>query len=201
MSNRSIDFFEKQFVRQAGERSYALNPFEQRVLPYLRGDVLDLGCGMGNLALAAAQQGCRVVAVDAAPTGVADLGRRAVESGLALRAETLDLAGQWPAGDYDAVVAIGLLMFFPPPVARQRLAWIREAVRSGGCAAVNVLVEGTTYLDMFEPGHYTLFGEGELVECFAGWDIRVDEVAAFPAPGETLKRFSTVVATKPGHTA
>jgi tellurite methyltransferase len=201
MSNRSIDFFENQFVRQAGERSYALNPFEQRVLPYLHGDVLDLGCGLGNLALAAAQQGCRVVAVDGAPASVIDLGRRAAESGLAVRAETLDLAARWPAGDYDAVVAIGLLMFFPPAIARQRLAWIRQAVRPGGCAAINVLVDGTSFLDMFEPDHYTLFGEGELIGCFAGWDIQVAEIAAFPAPGETLKRFSTVVARRPGHTA
>ncbi len=52
--SRSVEFFEAQFRRQIREGDFKLNPFETLALDYLRGDVLDLGCGLGNLALAAA---------------------------------------------------------------------------------------------------------------------------------------------------
>ena len=52
---RSVEFFDTQFQKQVAASDYALNPFERAILPYLRGEVLDLGCGLGNLSLAAAQ--------------------------------------------------------------------------------------------------------------------------------------------------
>ena len=58
-SNRSIDFFDAQFRLQSAAGEYALNPFEHAVLPFLAGEVLELGCGLGNLSLAAAERGCR----------------------------------------------------------------------------------------------------------------------------------------------
>ena len=54
--NESIRFFDSQFHRQIEAGDYALNPFERAALPFLRDEVLDLGCGLGNLALAAARQ-------------------------------------------------------------------------------------------------------------------------------------------------
>jgi tellurite methyltransferase len=44
--NRSIDFFDTQFRKQVANRDFALNPFESAVLPFVRGRVLDLGCGL-----------------------------------------------------------------------------------------------------------------------------------------------------------
>src|SRR5574341_1763900 len=76
MTGKSVEFFDRQFERQVREAAYALNPFERAILPYLHGEVLDLGCGLGNLALAAAQAGCKVTALDASPSGIADLARR-----------------------------------------------------------------------------------------------------------------------------
>jgi len=197
MTNRSIEFFDAQFQRQAEQREYALNPFERRALPLLRGDVLDLGCGIGNLALAAAQQGCTVHAVDAATHGVADLQRRARDAGLRVTAEVADLAGYAIQSAWDCVVAIGLLMFFPRPVAIERLHAMQAAVRPGGLAIVNVLIEGTTWLDAFEPGRYCLLGEDELAAEFAGWETVAFDVEAFPAPHDTVKRFATIAARKP----
>jgi len=58
--SHSIHFFETQFRQQVAAGALHLNPFETLALPYLRGRVLDYGCGLGNLAVAAAQGGCEV---------------------------------------------------------------------------------------------------------------------------------------------
>lgn len=192
----ALEFFDRQFRKQLEARDYALNPFERATLPLLRGEVLDLGCGLGNLALAAAERGCRVTALDASSAAVADLARRAGERALALEAHCADLRHYVPAGQYDCVVSIGLLMFLPCVDARGLLARMREAVRPGGLAAVNVLIEGTTFMDMFDPDAYCLFGGDELREAFAGWDVQLSRHEDFPAPGATLKRFHTLIARR-----
>jgi tellurite methyltransferase len=197
-TNRSVDFFDRQFARQARESDYALNPFERAILPHLFGDVLDLGCGLGNLAVAAAGAGCKVTALDASPAGVADLARRTRERGLSIQARTADLRDYVPDRKYDCVVAIGLLMFFSCDTARAQLGRVREAVRPGGIAAVNVLIEGTTYMDMFDPAGYCLFGREELSAAFAGWDTVLSRHEEFPAPADTVKRFHTLVARRSG---
>jgi tellurite methyltransferase len=194
---RSVEFFDRQFGRQVREADYALNPFERAILPHLFGDVLDLGCGLGNLSLAAAEAGCKVTALDASPTAVADLSRRARERGLAVEARLAELRDYVPDRKYDCVVAIGLLMFFACPEARALLGRIPDAVGPNGLAALNVLIEGTTYLDMFDPAGYCLFGRDELSAAFAGWQTVLSRHEDFPAPGGTLKRFHTLVARAP----
>ena len=190
----ALQFFDRQFGKQVEARDYELNPFERATLPHLRGNVLDLGCGLGNLALAAAERSCRVTALDASATAIADLARRAGERGLALEAHCADLRHYVPAGQYDCVVSIGLLMFFSCPDARRLLARLREAMRPGGLAAVNVLIEGTTFMDMFDPEAHCLFGRDELGEAFAGWEVLLSRREDFPAPGGTLKCFHTLIA-------
>jgi tellurite methyltransferase len=192
----ALEFFDRQFERQVQASDYTLNPFERSVLPHLSGDVLDLGCGLGNLALAAAERGCRVTALDASATAIADLSRRAGERGIELEAHSADLRHYVPAREYDSVVSIGLLMFLACADARGLLARLREAVRPGGLAAVNVLIEGTTFMDMFDPDAYCLFRRDELSETFAGWNIQLSSHEDFPAPRETVKRFHTVLARR-----
>ena len=196
--SRSVDFFDRQFAKQVSESDYALNPFERAILPHLFGDVLDLGCGLGNLSLAAAGAGCKVTALDASPTAVVDLARRAREQGLAIETQTVELRDYVPDRKYDCVVAIGLLMFFACPHARILLGRIREAVRPNGLAAINVLIEGTTYRDMFDPAGYCLFGRDELSAAFGAWEIVLSRHEDFPAPSDTAKRFHTLVARRSG---
>lgn len=196
--SRSVEFFDRQFGKQVRAEDYALNPFERAILPHLRGEVLDLGCGLGNLSLAAARAGCSVTALDASPTAIADLARRARELGVAIDAGIADLRRWSPRMQYDCVACVGLLMFFACDDARAVLAGLRKAVRPAGLVAINVLVEGTTYLDMFDPAGYCLFGREELTQAFAGWRPILSRHEDFPAPGNTLKRFHTLIACKPG---
>ena len=197
MTNRSIAFFDSQFCTQAQQQSYALNPFEIMALPYLSGRVLDLGCGLGNLSVEAARHGCVVHALDAAPAGVKDLRRRAQSLALPITAELANLAQYRIKETYDCIVSIGLLMFFPPRFAKERLGDISNAVKAGGIAVINTLIEGTTYLNMFESNHYYLFRETELELHFKDWEIVESRIDSFPAPSATVKRFSTVIARRP----
>lgn len=194
--NRSTDFFETQFQGQVRSGDFALNPFETLALPYVAGRVLDLGCGLGNLSIAAARRGCSVLAVDASPTAVAHLREVAAAMRLPIRAEQVELSTYRIAGSFDTIVAIGLLMFFPKRRALALLEDIKVHVAPGGSAIVNVLAEGTTYLGMFEPDHYYLFREEELRSRFSGWDLLEFGKQRFDAPESTIKAFVTVVARR-----
>jgi tellurite methyltransferase len=201
MTSTSIEFFETQFRKQVANSNLALNPFEIAALPYLRGRVLDFGCGLGNLSVAAARRGCSVLALDAAPTAVQHLGELASQEGLAIEAVEADLRTYKIDQDFDAVVAIGLLMFFDCATARLQLAQLQDRVRPDGVAVINVLIKGTTYFDMFDPVDHCLFDRGELRERFAAWDIVRESFEDFPAPGGTVKSFVTLVARKAGATS
>jgi tellurite methyltransferase len=194
---KSIDFFETQFQRQTSREDFSLNPFEEVILPYLSGEVLDLGCGLGNLAIAAARNGCGVTALDASHTAVYHVNRLAQRLGLRLNAAQVDLSQFAIGREYESIVAIGLLMFIPMDKARALLAEIQGHTRPGGVAAINVLIEGTSFMGMFEPGHYYLFGKNELSDQFADWRIVLSRYDEFPAPDNTLKKFHTLVARKP----
>ena len=88
-------------------------------------------------------------------------------------------------------------MFFDCPTALDALADIQAHVKPGGTAIVNLLVEGTTYLDMFDADRHCLFARDELARRFAHWDILTAQASDFPAPRDLRKSFSTVIARKP----
>lgn len=192
----SVEFFERQFQRQMRETDFALNPFEQLALSHVAGSVLDLGCGLGNLSLEAARRGCSVTAVDASATAVERIRAAALQEQLPLQVLQADLGWFRIEHDYDTIVAIGLLMFFRRERALALLQQIGQRVRPGGRAIVNVLVEGTTYLGMFKPDEYYLFGANELEQAFAGWTLLVARHDSFPAPEGTRKEFATVIVQK-----
>lgn len=197
-TNSSVDFFDRQFQRQVEDNDFRLNPFEQAALPHLSGRVLDYGCGLGNLAIAAAERGCSVLALDASRSAIASLRQRALDAALPVTAVEADLRNYQLEEDFDCVVSIGLLMFFDCKAAFRVLSMLQAHVRPGGIAVINVLIEGTTFLDMFQPGDYCLFPRGETENRFAGWNIVHSDVRNFDAPGETIKSFVTLIAQKPG---
>jgi len=195
--NASIQFFDEQFQRQVAAAQYQLNPFEAAALPYLHGEVLDYGCGLGNLAVEAARRGCSVTALDASQAAVAHIEAVAREAQLPLSAAEADLRGHRIDRDYDAIVCIGLLMFFDCPTAYRKLADMQAHVRPGGVAVVNVLIEGTDFMDMFSPEGHCLFKPNDLIERFAGWEVLLSRKETFPAPGNRQKVFATAIARKP----
>lgn len=194
--SRSMQFFDRQFEQQLRTHDLALNPFEQMAMPHLRGQVLDFGCGMGELAVAAAQAGCSVVAIDGSEVAVEHLRRRAAAEHLKIDARRADLRHHELSEDFDSIVSIGLLMFFDCDTARRSLAELQARLRVGGTMVVNVLVEGTTFMDMFDADSHCLFARDELVHRFSGWEVIASEFNDFAAPGGTTKSFSTVVARK-----
>jgi tellurite methyltransferase len=195
--NRSIAFFDEQFRRHFTDAALKLNPFEVAALPYLTGDVLDFGCGLGNLAFAAAAQGCKVEALDGSPAAIRHVQDRAATEGLAVSATLADLRDYLPPGKYDCIVSIGLLMFFECQTAFKVLTDLQAHVRPGGLAVVNVLVQGTTYMDMFDPSACCIFSPAELRHRFAGWKVERFDIDEFEAPNNTIKRFATIIARKP----
>lgn len=193
----SVAFFDSQFKQQITQHDFALNPFELATLPYLRGKVLDFGCGMGNLAVHAARAKHEVVALDASPAAVAHLRQLARNENLTLQVEQADLRTTQLNGRFDTVVSVGLLMFFDCQTALRQLEHLKSLVRPGGVAVINVLTEGTTFTSMFSPDGHCLFGADDLLTHFAGWRVLLHDHSVYPAPGNTVKAFATLIAQRP----
>jgi len=196
--NQSVTFFDAQFQKQVASSDYALNPFEKAALPYLRGRVLDFGCGLGNLSIEAARRGMEVLAVDASPAAIERIRKTAQAERLKLEGIEADVESYVIPGKFDTIVAIGLFMFFRRETALALLARTQEHVADNGLAIVNVLIEGTTFMGLFEPGNYYLFGKDELLERFKGWKVLYHSHDSFDAPGNTTKQFATIVARTSG---
>lgn len=198
--SNSVQFFDQQFQRQLAKRELQLNPFEIAALSRLQGKVLDYGCGLGNLTIEAARRGCVLDALDASHAAIEHIRTVAVREELPIHAVETDLSNYEIAGTYDAVVCIGLLMFFDCPTAFRQLQALQDHVRPGGLAIVNVLIEGTTYVNMFSTEGHCLFKQDELRERFSGWNMLQYEIREFDAPGNTRKIFATAIARKPNET-
>lgn len=191
--NASIQFFDTQFQRQIESKDFELNPFERAVLPFVRGRAVDLGCGLGNLSMAAADQCSSILALDASRAAVDALKLRAGAANAPIVAQVADLAVYELPERFDTVLCIGLLMFFPPSIATSWIERIKSNTEKNGIAAINVLIEGTTFLDMFEQGRYTLFAEDALRTAFYDWQVEYTAIEEFCAPKGTVKRFATIV--------
>jgi SAM-dependent methyltransferase len=100
--------------------------------------VLELACGPGSVALAAAPLAGEVVASDFAPEMTAIAAQRAAERGLGnVTARTLDMEDiDEPDGSFDVVLCREGLMLVPDPARAVRE--IRRVLRPGGRWAISV---------------------------------------------------------------
>ena len=97
--------------------------------------VLDVGCGTGNVALAAAARGAAATGVDPSARLVALARERAARAGADARFLTGE-AGRLPLpdGDFDATLSAFAVIFAPDPA--QALAEMVRVTRPGGAVAL-----------------------------------------------------------------
>ena len=106
-----------------------------RVAQLVRGpDVLDLGCGTGNMALRLTRLGLRVTGIDASPEMLA-VARRKIPPGAVVRwveTRAVELIDHFPAGSFDTILSI--LAFSELSEAEQFLVLrqCRSLLRPGG---------------------------------------------------------------------
>ena len=135
------------------------------VLPGRPADVLDVACGTGYLALAAASLGHRVTATDLAPAMLNELNANAAARGLAVNVHLGDAVNpDFPPASFDVVTSRHFLWTLRDPA--QAMANWRELLRPGGRL---VSVDGFWFTDWDDNDvpplfaeHYTADTRGEL---------------------------------------
>lgn len=100
--------------------------------PKQKADVLDLGCGQGRDALFIARRGHRVVGVDIAPTGIAQLMEDAQAEGLQIEGVVADLRTYEPQGDYDVVLLDRTLHMLAADARLEVLKQVSRVARDDG---------------------------------------------------------------------
>jgi ubiquinone/menaquinone biosynthesis C-methylase UbiE len=97
--------------------------------------VLDVACGPGAAAFAAAARGARVVAVDFSEGMISELRARALREGADVEALVMDArALDLPDGSFDVAVCCLGFMFFPDRA--RAFAQMRRVLRPGGRAVI-----------------------------------------------------------------
>ncbi|MFC0432803.1 bifunctional 2-polyprenyl-6-hydroxyphenol methylase/3-demethylubiquinol 3-O-methyltransferase UbiG [Kutzneria buriramensis] len=96
-----------------------------------RGDVLDVGCGLGDNAAFVAAQGLPVTAVDSSPTGIDLARKRFPDSGIRFSVtDAITLPG--PTEAFDTVLSCALLHCLAPADRIPHLHAVHRATRPGG---------------------------------------------------------------------
>lgn len=143
--------------------------------------VLDLGCGAGRHAFAAAERGGHVVAVDADDAEVkgvaAMLDALAVDGSAAVVGNALALP--FPDGAFDRVIAAEVLEHIPPDTAA--IAELVRVLRPGGAIAVTVPRWGPELVNWalsdeyhtVEGGHVRIYRRGVLEQRLRAAGLRV----------------------------
>ncbi len=127
MSQSDTDRWEARY--RTGDAAYASRP-SPFVLDWLarlpRGRALDVACGLGATAIALAEAGFDVEAIDIAPTALARAREEAQRHGVAVDWRRADLA-DWrlPEAHYDLIVDIHF-------VNRDLVAQFADALKPGG---------------------------------------------------------------------
>ena len=150
-------FFDRLYEKTPDYYGRSVRPeFDQFLSGFASGErIVDLGCGQGRHALAAARQGVHVHAIDQSAVALDQLARKAALGKLPITTEVADLASwQGPDGGFDGAVMVTSLDHLPLP----RIVAIETALRDRLNAGARIYVEGFTDSD---PGYRDASGASE----------------------------------------
>jgi len=153
--------------------------------------VLDLACGEGRHALAAAALGAQVKAVDRDAEKLASARELAAARGLTIEFDCVDLEGPWPAfGQFDAVLIFNYL-------DRARMPEVVDCVMPGGVLIMETFLEAQLELGWgpSDPAH--LLKPGELSRLARPLDVVHGREVLEPVDAERWRAVASVVARRP----
>ena len=152
--------------------------------------MLDLACGAGRHALAAAMLGAEVTAVDRDPSRLA-IGRDAARDlGLSITWLEWDLTGaEPPLGTFDTLLLFNYL-------DRDRLARMLQHLRPGGVLLMETFLEDQREFDWGPTSAAHLLRRGELASLVAPLRILHGREVLEPANGNRWSAVASIVAHK-----
>lgn len=152
--------------------------------------VLDLACGEGRHALAAAGLGARVTAVDRDAERLAAGRARAEALGLAVEWLAADLEAAWPElGRFDAVLVFNYL-------DRAKMPQIRDLVAPGGLLLMETFLAAQRHLGWGPTAGAHLLGAGELPELVRPLVVVHGREVLDAVGGDRWRAVASVVARK-----
>ncbi|MFN0180435.1 MAG: class I SAM-dependent methyltransferase [Gemmatimonadales bacterium] len=152
--------------------------------------VLDLACGSGRHAIAAAERGSTVVAVDRDPARLAEARTEAARRRLAIEWIQADLEGTWPDfGQFDAVLLFNYL-------DRARMPKVTAAVRPGGLLIFETFLEVQRQLGWGPQQEAHLLKFGEIAGLVAPLAVVFGREAFEPADNAQWAAVASVVAQR-----
>jgi 2-polyprenyl-3-methyl-5-hydroxy-6-metoxy-1,4-benzoquinol methylase len=154
------------------------------------GRVLDLACGSGRHALAAAQLGARVVAIDRDESKLAVGARLAAANRLTIDWRELDLEGTWPdLGTFDAVLVFNYL-------DRASMPRILRLVAPGGVLMMETFLEAQREAGWGPTSDRHLLRPGELARLVAPLTIIYGREALETVDADRWRAVASVVAKR-----
>jgi SAM-dependent methyltransferase len=154
--------------------------------------VLDLACGTGRHALAAAARGAQVTAVDRDAAKLATARRLAADAGLSVEWITADLERGWPDfGRFDAVLVFNYL-------DRERMPDMLDRVAPGGIFMMETYLAAQRVLGWGPSNDAYLLQDGELRRLVAPFEILHGREAIEPVDDDRWRAIASVVALRPG---
>ena len=157
----------------------------------VRGRVLDIGCGTGELSLYLAARGHPVVGVDAAPAAIERARRKAADRGFAVEFDVADALDLPEIGRFDAVVDSGLFHVFDDPERVRYVDTLRSLLRPGGTLLVLCFADSAP-----GDGGPRRVSPREIREAFAerdGWTVEWVRESVFETRGGGVPAYLSLV--------
>jgi cyclopropane fatty-acyl-phospholipid synthase-like methyltransferase len=152
--------------------------------------VLDLACGHGRHAIAAAALGARVVAIDRDPDRLAAAESAARAAGVSVDWRLADLDASWPSlGTFGAVLCFNYL-------ARERMADMRELLAQQGVLMMETFLASQVRLGWGPTSEAHLLQPGELNRLVQPLQVLHGREALEPVGGERYRLVASVLARR-----